>query len=326
MTTTSLTGIVSSQTSEAISLKNRSTGKVIHISLDKVSKRSYKFQKSCRAIQQMCADKGLTMYFVTFTLKSSSYGTITKEFSRMLDFFRHRLDRAGYEYVYLWAVELQKKRYAKTGRMYRHWHLAVGVEDGLLPDVEYLPDNPKHYNVKQEGTLITVRDLVGVWGEGQVFSCKAYESLAGYLGKYMDKNEEFLDYKQKMYGSSKIDSHYRYPAWVRDEMEGAEGRGVDFEPLVVKYSPGTLRAFEWRMTADYFVYRKRRRGKAGRKGEGRDFIALPSVPDLGRLGEVRLVNGLAVYQYRVYYAETPWVNQSKVKRGGGLLGKLIGDV
>lgn len=138
-------------------------------------------------------------------------------------------EREGLPWAYVWAVELQKRRYLKRGVLALHWHFAIACQEGCLPDVEFRPDKRPHYRIKREGELVTVRELWSRWGRGHVFCMRAYSSgVYGYLSKYFAKDYEALEgYKPewatlRRFGSSQL-GHYAYPEWANGAVAGSQG-------------------------------------------------------------------------------------------------------
>lgn len=270
---------------DSLTIKNSVTGKVLTFPLDGGSRRGYQFKRQCRALEEVAKAQGLSVYFLTFTLSSESSDSLTKELSRTRDVLQHRFKRATTPFYYVWVVELQKKRYARTGVKALHWHLAVAVPSGTLPDVQYVKLARQHYQVRSEGSLVTSTELFKRWGKGQVLSTLAWSGVYSYLGKYMAK--EFESYKEydglRRFGGSQLGVS-AYPEWARQEINELERRGADLTCLRRVRSAGSVSFFERGVTAG-IEYRRR-----GHK-------TVPIEPD---------ADGLTWFWRLVFTLRSPW--------------------
>jgi len=200
---------------KSLSIRNNATGKAINFPLSVDSRRTYQFKKASQALESISLEDGLTIYFLTFTLRSDNSETITTELSRILNTLKHVFSRAKLPMYYLWVVELQRKRYLKTGVKALHWHIAVAVPDGTLPDVRFKKKAKQHYQVRQQGSVITSSMLFKQWGRGQVLCTKAWTGVFGYLGKYLSKGFEEVDMGvARRWGSSRF-GVLMYPQWAK---------------------------------------------------------------------------------------------------------------
>lgn len=211
-------------------IENALTGRVFDIKTDVTSKSLYKFRTACRSIDRIIAIKlldksdidcgGLQLYFLTLTLNGSNIDKLNADLNKFIDFLRKRFKRAGLPFYYVWVVELQKKRYLKTGVKARHWHFVILCSKGALPNVYFDKFHYPHYKVLNEGSLIKQKDLFKRWGYGQVFCKYAWsKDVRGYLEKYFNKNFD-SDISLRRFGSSNF-GYYAYPKWAFDSILNA---------------------------------------------------------------------------------------------------------
>lgn len=199
------------------------------------SRSEYRFVKKCKGLDRLRRKHGLELYFLTATVRNEDADSMNREISRLLNFIRMRFRRAGLEVYYAWVVELQKKRYTKTGVLALHWHIAIICNRGTLPDVGYR--DPKHHRglyVREQGSVVSMDDLVKFWGKGLVFSQIAISpTVYGYLSKYFTKSEAEFRLKEewknlRRFGASQM-QHNAYPQWAFDAVENAIAESVDYK-------------------------------------------------------------------------------------------------
>lgn len=253
-------GIIRTDSLKSLSIRNKVTGKTISFPLSSDSRRTYQFKKASQALEYLSRENELVIYFLTFTLRSDTSETITTELSRILNTIKHVFSRAKLRMYYLWVVELQRKRYFKTGVKALHWHLAVAVPDGALPDVQFIKDARQHYKVKQQGSIITSSMLFKQWGRGQVLCTKAWTGVFGYLGKYLSKEFDEVDMRvARRWGSSRF-GVLMYPQWAREEMVVLEEKGADLGEYRKVRMPGSVSFYQKRVTVNYELRGHDRRG------------------------------------------------------------------
>ena len=220
----------------ALTAYNQETRKLINFSTDKVLRSAYSFNRTCRGIDRLTKENGLETYFLTLTVNNDSLESTNKTLNGFLNFLRNRFSRNSKRFYYAWVVELQKKRYIKSGSKALHWHFAIACPPGSLPDVDFRPHARMHYKVRAEGSLITSKEIYNRWGRGQVYCVKAMGDIAGYLGKYLNKSYESLaNYKTewsklRRFGSSQIGFN-KYPLWAIREIQNLKADGVPVDSL-----------------------------------------------------------------------------------------------
>jgi hypothetical protein len=188
------------------------------------AKRMATFKARCKGLERFASDNGLTVYFLTLTLKSDS-GEM-RMLNRFLNWLRARFKRHGMKIGYLWVLEPQEKRYERTGILARHWHIAIACAMGALPNVEYLPNAVKHYHMISDGSVVKEAELHKYWGFGQELCSLAQRSLSDYLGKYMEKNlKELLDLGRR-FGSSML-LWWRISRWAYEVVREFWAAGLD---------------------------------------------------------------------------------------------------
>jgi hypothetical protein len=204
-----------------VRLKNTLTGGVFDIKTDAVGKSLYKFRVACRSVNRINSiQSGLQLYFLTLTLNGFNFDKLNKDLNKFITFLNTRFHRAGLPFYYVWVVELQKKRYLKTGVKARHWHFVILCSKGALPNVHFDKFHYPHYRVLNEGSLIKQKDLFKRWGYGQVFCKYAWsKDVRGYLEKYFKKDFDG-EISLRRFGSSNF-GYYAYPKWAYDNILNA---------------------------------------------------------------------------------------------------------
>jgi hypothetical protein len=239
-------------------LRNKHTGEMVKVDTSAKGKSGYRFRQACKGLDRWAEANGCKVYFLTLTLRSEDAETVNKDLNKFLNFLRARFRRAkdveqiavadseggesvcttssgGLPMRYVWVVELQKKRYTRTGVLALHWHFAIACPAGALPDVEFRADRRVKYVVKEEGTVVTSRELWERWGRGQVLCMRTRcEGVYGYLGKYMAKDYGSLaGYKAewvnlRRFGASRL-SENAYPRWA---YEVVTEKGVEYDEFL----------------------------------------------------------------------------------------------
>ncbi|MBA7550299.1 hypothetical protein ES705_42810 [subsurface metagenome] len=241
---------------KVVSLKNKWTGQVFEFLTDPGSRSLFLFKAVCRGLDRMAQVLGWRVYFLTLTLRDDESLSVNRELNRFLSFLRMRFKRAGVRLIYAWVVELQKKRYLKYGVMCLHWHFVIVAPAGSLPDVRFLPDARRHYQVITDGSLITAVELFKRWGRGQVLCGYAWSGVQKYLGKYFTKDYESLaDYKVewsklRRFGASQL-GLARYPEWAYNELMSLRDDGLNLDSLKIVKTGGKVRLYDIRVDSQW---------------------------------------------------------------------------
>lgn len=221
-------------------IRNDVTGKEFVFSDDPASRSGYTFKLICKALDRVSSAFHLQIYFLTLTLRDDSVDAVNRDLNKFITFLRTRFKRSDSKWYYVWVVELQKKRYRKSGVKALHWHFAIVCPDGALPDVGFRQNMRPHYLVKEQGKVITSSDLFDRWGLGQVFCMRAYSrGVYGYLSKYFTKEYDKLpDYNSawlslRRFGSSQF-GFYRFPQWALDGVQGRARSDSAYLDLAIK--------------------------------------------------------------------------------------------
>jgi len=168
--------------------RNKLTGKMISFSNDKSSFIERRLKMGIDAMQRIKLEGGLSFYFNTIDLSNENIEVCNKDLNRFHQFLRQRFMRQGLPFQFLWVKEIQMKRYYKYGVKVPHWHEIYLCPSGSFPDCEFRQDIKPHYKVKEDGIIISQKDLHQFWGFGQNFCERAYtDDLWEYLGKYLSK-------------------------------------------------------------------------------------------------------------------------------------------
>jgi hypothetical protein len=231
-----------------IYVRNNLTGQLLPFSAGCNSKSEYRFQLVCRGMDRLALEYGLVCYFLTITLRNEDREVVNRDLNKFLSFLRARFKKAGLPWYYTWVVGLQKRRYYKSGVKALHWHFAIICAEGALPDVAFVPDARKKYQLKTDGSVVRNADLVKGWGHGQVLCKRAYTGISGYLGKYLGKDYERLDgYKPewgnlRRFGASQLGYH-GYPDWAMAGINKLKAEGMPVDDLYVRRTGATVRVF-----------------------------------------------------------------------------------
>ena len=152
-----------------------------------LQKRIDTFKAGIKGLVRFAEDHKLVIYFLTLTMGNPVWGRRT--LNRYLSFLRERFRRRGLLFKYKWVLEPQMTRYNETGVLAPHWHIAVAVPLGTLPNVEFLQDAPygHKYHLISDGSVVKQRELFKFWGYGQELCAPSYGSVAKYMEKYLMK-------------------------------------------------------------------------------------------------------------------------------------------
>lgn len=172
------------------------------------------------------------MYFLTLTLATSHMDVESAQLHRFLSWLRGRFQAHGGKLYYAWVLEYQMRRYARYGDLVRHWHIAIAVPFGWLPDVKYVARAARHYQVQREGLVVRSVELFKRWGLGQVLCVKARGNLAAYLGKYLRKNLDAGKGGARMFSSS-VFRWWSFPAWAFGVIQECYLGGLDIVRAVL---------------------------------------------------------------------------------------------
>lgn len=198
----------------AMLLKNRITGERKWLRLMTPSERSlWLMQKSIRDLDAIVAMRALSLSFFTQTQSDATIGDGTHTISRLMGAMRQDVMRAGEEFWYVSALEIQPKRYLKYGVMAAHWHAAIACS---------MRDALPHAQRAASGRIERVRDgriITFDWLHknsfqklGMYFICDAWSSqVYGYLSKYLPKPELFDEFKARIGKRAHIFSSSHFP-------------------------------------------------------------------------------------------------------------------
>jgi hypothetical protein len=144
-----------------------------------------------------------------------------------MSFLRARFARKGLLFRYKWVLEPQETRYEETGVLAPHWHIAVAVPPGTLPNVEYLPAAARghKYHLISDGSVVKQRDLFKFWGYGQELCQPAYGSLVKYMMKYVMKALDIDGLGRRIGGSMML--WWRVARWAFECVYEFYAAGVD---------------------------------------------------------------------------------------------------
>jgi len=150
-------------------------------------------KKRLKDFQNMVTAEGLNVSFLTLTCSDVNGGE--KYFKQVMDSMRHAVVRAGYVFKFVWVLEVQPKRYIKTGELARHWHIVLASDGvGVFPHAKYHKERPRgrKYEKIRDGSVITFDWLHThtLQKIGQYFCMDGYSrGLYRYLLKYLEGND-----------------------------------------------------------------------------------------------------------------------------------------
>lgn len=153
---------------------------------------------------------------ITLTQKVENYkpGILNAFFVKMRRFYG--------DLIYLWAVEVQEKRYLRTGERVLHWHIMCGFPVGVW-----------------EGKSDVLR-IQKYWKYGTVDIAPVKRPSTGYLMKYVGKALAVRD--QEWYQIRKTGSSF-LPGWLRQSWNRVLDVLAFFSPHGV--DEDGLRQFGW---------------------------------------------------------------------------------
>lgn len=204
--------------------RNRVSGE--SFAVDPRSRRGSCFENRLKALKRHAAAENLSVYFLTLTLSTSHMDIESKALNRFLSWLRGRFEARGQRLYYAWVLEYQLKRYAQYGDLVCHWHIAMAAPVGWLPNVKYVQNAVRHYQVQSEGLVVRSMELFKRWGYGQCLCCLARGNLQQYLGKYLFKNLEGGQSGSRMFSSSMM-QWWSFPAWAFGVIKECFVSGLD---------------------------------------------------------------------------------------------------
>jgi hypothetical protein len=220
-------------------LRHGETGQCFSFSDDVVSRSLYRFRRVCTGLERTAREFGLSVYFLTLTLRGDEVASLNSSLDDFLSFLRMRFKRAGERLYFVWVVELQKKRYYKSGVLALHWHFVILAPHGSLPDVKFTQHSTRHYRVVSEGSIVDSSDLFKRWGHGQVLCGYAWSGVRNYLEKYFTKEYEgFRGYKPewfklRRFGHSRL-GYRGFPEWAYQKVACLSAEGVPVDSLYIE--------------------------------------------------------------------------------------------
>lgn len=181
--------------------------------VDALSRRGSAFKNRLKALKRHAVAENLSVYFLTLTLSTSHMDVESLALDRFFRWLSARFKARGQKLWYAWVLEYQMKRYAQYGDLVRHWHIAIAAPVGWLPDVKYVQDAVRHYQVQSEGLVVRSIELYRKWGYGQCLCCLGRGDLQQYLVKYLEKNLDGGVSGSRMFSSS-VMRWWSFPAWA----------------------------------------------------------------------------------------------------------------
>lgn len=156
--------------------------------IDKDKNALYRFYVACRALNRIFDSvPDVQFYFLTLTLNWLNANVSNEDLHRFIIFMRMRFKRAGLKFWYVWVPEFQYKRYDKYSVWVLHFHIVILCSKGALPNVYYDKVHYPHFNIVNEGSILTSKELFDFWGRGIVFCEFAWSTADKYLSKYLLK-------------------------------------------------------------------------------------------------------------------------------------------
>lgn len=210
-----------------------------------IKKRKDNFKAGLVGLQRIAESKGLMVYFLTLTMGTPVWGNRT--INRYMSFLRARFARKGLPFYYKWVLEPQESRFEETGILAPHWHMAIAVPPGTLPNVEYLPAAARghKYHLISDGSVVKQAELFKYWGYGQELCQPARGSLVDYLGKYLGKALDGDNLGHRIGGSMLL--WWRIPRWAFECVYEFYSAGFDI--LKWKFTRGDVaRLLHFRVT------------------------------------------------------------------------------
>lgn len=184
-------------------LKSRLSGAKIALpEFQDGDKTAWRFRARTKFFSRFIEVYNLHVSFLTFTLSTENILADMKIFYRVIHDMCDVVRRSGHKIFYLSVVEIQVRRYYKTGKLVPHLHIAVATDAvGLFPHAGKSGATGRIKKVR-DGKVITfdwlyknAKQKLGIY-----FCCDAWSNnLYNYLGKYLAK-PALLDEFKKQYG------------------------------------------------------------------------------------------------------------------------------
>lgn len=235
-------------------LRHCGTGELIVFEQDPDSLSRYRLKLKCDALRSLAWEHDLVLYFFSLTRKDAELVALNSDLNGLVSFLRWRFKRAGYPLYYVWAAELQMKRYYRTGQKGLHWHFIIACPFGALPDVVFVQDAPrgKKYQIVRDGDLVKNAELFKRWSYGQILCGRAkVTNPFTYLREYLEKDYGgFRGYRPewanlRRWGSSQM-GWRGYPKWAREGVQAVLDWSPDFKDLKVRKKGGKVQFVEKR--------------------------------------------------------------------------------
>lgn len=214
-----------------------------------------RFKALLRAFDYELVERGYVAYVMHLTFDEKHRRLGSAALNPLLSNLKRRLRMAGMSHVpYRWVPELHKRRSILGGEAVMHHHLVIGCPSGFLPDVrsvwsgQFRSDGVKvkRLEVKRDGDVVQVVDLLGMWGKGRIQCELVHGSANAYLSKYLTKELFSRPFGPhvRAFGSSRVPYDLSWPVWARDirgECEEHDLLGYGFR---WQLSGSTLRLYE----------------------------------------------------------------------------------
>ena len=239
-------------------LRHRYNHDIIAMDVSQQAKRIRAFIRHAKSFDMAVLKHKLTVYFLSLTLRNQDLGYKKNDLDRFLQWMKKKIERryGSGTFHTIWVPEVKARTYNDEELPALHWHLAIAVPAGTMPDYWKDKDAPKGQKqliCRTEGTIFTAAEIfdgiplkkdskafkegritkdqvrhIGGWKRGIIFSTIAQECVTSYLGKYVSKNLENKSAFKNMrrFGSSSEVTRFALPVWAKEELSEMDSIGL----------------------------------------------------------------------------------------------------
>jgi hypothetical protein len=239
-------------------LRHRWSHDIILMDVSQEAKRIRAFIRHAKSFDMAALRHKLTIYFLSLTLRNEDLGYKKNDLDRFLQWMKKKIERryGRGSFHTIWVPEVKARTYNHEEMPALHWHLAIAVPAGTMPDYWKDKDAPrgqKQLICRAEGTVFTAKqifegepvkkDLIafregrikpeeirhkGGWKRGMIFSTIAQECVTGYMlkyvGKNLDKGSPFENMRR--FGASSEVTRFALPVWAKEELSEIDSIGL----------------------------------------------------------------------------------------------------
>jgi hypothetical protein len=226
-------------------VKSRFTGEKKYLANMSAEERSlWGYRMRIKELDYVKASEKMYLTFLTITQSDKTIGDGSRWITDLMKALVMAVKRADEKIYYVAVLEIQPKRYKKYGVAAAHWHIAIICSrEFAFPHARRDKETGRIQKIR-DGKIITWDWLYqnAMQKFGLYFCCDGWgRSVYDYLGKYLAKGDDLVDFKKimlqhgkkkvRIFSSSRFPIQYQGKWYQQDERKKMIEKYPDIEYL-----------------------------------------------------------------------------------------------